>query len=281
MNRHLIAVDLDGTLLSEQKTISPRNRAALAKARELGHEVVIATGRPYRASSQYYRELFLQTPIVNFNGAFVHAPNDRTFESSHRPLDEETARTIIRTCEAFQVKNIMVEVMDDYYLRHLNRGFAEAFTLGTSPVDYGNLEHLLDADPTSILIHPEKGQEKELTSLLNEAHAEATEQRNWGAPWNVIEIVRGGVNKAAGLSKVAAHLDIPKDRIIAFGDEDNDLEMIDYAGTGVAMGNAINQLKGIANETTFTNEEDGIARFLEDRFKFAADPSAHLGRSGD
>ncbi|PYZ97432.1 phosphatase [Alteribacter lacisalsi] len=282
MNRHLIAVDLDGTLLTDNKTISRRNAAALAKARELGHEVVIATGRPYRASAQYYRELFLQTPIVNFNGAFVHSPKDRSFENSHRPLDEETAKTIIRTCEAFQVKNIMVEVMDDFYLRHLNRGFADAFTLGTSPVDYGNLEKLLNADPTSILIHPEEGQEKELTALLNDAHAEATEQRNWGAPWNVIEIVRGGVNKAAGLSKVAAHLDIPKDRIIAFGDEDNDLEMIDYAGTGVAMGNAIDPLKSIANETTFTNEEDGIARFLEERLKFTTNTaSEQLDRSGD
>jgi len=60
-------------------------------------------------------------------------------------------------------------------------------------------------------------------------------------------------------------MNIPKDRIIAFGDEDNDLEMIDYAGTGVAMGNAIDQLKSIADEITDTNNEDGISRILEER----------------
>ena len=61
-------------------------------------------------------------------------------------------------------------------------------------------------------------------------------------------------------------LGIPKQRIIAFGDEDNDLEMIDYAGTGVAMGNGIEQLKSVANHITLSNEEDGIAIFLEEKF---------------
>ncbi|MBM7097877.1 MULTISPECIES: Cof-type HAD-IIB family hydrolase [Alteribacter] len=270
MDTHLIAVDLDGTLLTDNKTISLRNRAALAKARELGHKVIIATGRPYRASGQYYHELFLDTPIVNFNGALVHHPKDRHFDVSHQPMDKKTAKTIIETCEAFRVKNMMVEVMDDFYLRHLNRGFAEAFTLGNTPADYGKLEKLLHHDPTSILVHPEEDHADELTTLLRSSHAEVTEQRNWGSPWNVIEITKGGVNKAVGVQKVASHLGIPRERIIAFGDEDNDLEMLDYVGTGVAMSNAIDQLKSVANEITYTNEEDGIARFLEERLRFSA-----------
>ncbi|WP_096435766.1 Cof-type HAD-IIB family hydrolase [Alteribacter populi] len=270
MKEHLIAIDLDGTLLTDQKMISKRNRHAIEKVREFGHKVVIATGRPYRASKGYYQELFLDTPLVNFNGAFVHHPKDRTFQTSHQPLDQQTAKSIIQTCEALQVKNVMVEVMDDYYLRHLNKGFAEAFTLGHSPVDYGNLEQLLQTDPTSLLIHPEEGQEKQLASIIDDAHAEVTEQRSWGAPWNVIEVVKGGVNKAVGLKKIAAYFNIPQERVIAFGDEDNDLEMIEYAGCGVAMENGISQLKSLANETTVSNEEDGIAQFLEERFRFSA-----------
>ena len=82
----------------------------------------------------------------------------------------------------------------------------------------------------------------------------------------MIEIVKSGLNKAVGIQKVANYLNIPKDRIVAFGDEDNDLEMIDYAGTGVAMGNAISPLKTIANAITLSNEEDGIAIFLEEKF---------------
>ncbi|UCZ51999.1 Cof-type HAD-IIB family hydrolase [Bacillus shivajii] len=267
MQPHIIAVDLDGTLLTDDKNISLKNRAALAKLRELGHKVVIATGRPFRASKAYYEELFLDSPMVNFNGAFIHHPkNEKAFRPIHSPLDKKIAKTVIETCESFQVKNIMVEIMDDYYLRYLNKGFADAFTLGQSPVDYGNLQQLLTEDPTSILIHPDENHEQQLRALLKDAHAEVIDQRSWGAPWHVIEIVKSGLSKAVGLKEISDYYQIPQERIIAFGDEDNDLEMIDYAGCGVAMGNAINELKSIANEVTVTNEEDGIAHFLQHRF---------------
>ena len=77
MKQHLIVLDLDGTLLTDQKVISPKTKAILNQARKDGHQVMIATGRPYRASEIYYRELGLNTPIVNFNGAFVHHPDDK------------------------------------------------------------------------------------------------------------------------------------------------------------------------------------------------------------
>ena len=78
---------------------------------------------------------------------------------------------------------------------------------------------------------------------LQAVHAEVIEHRRWGAPLHIIEIVRRGLNKAVGIAHVAKDLGIPRERIIAFGDEDNDLEMIDYAGIGVAMGNGIPTLK--------------------------------------
>ncbi len=87
----------------------------------------------------------------------------------------------------------------------------------------------------------------------------------WGNPWHIIEMVHHGIHKAKGLSYVVKHLDIPRERIIAFGDENNDLEMIDYAGIGVAMGNAISPLKNIANDMTTSNNKDGIATLLMDR----------------
>ncbi|SDZ02038.1 hypothetical protein SAMN05421736_105107 [Evansella caseinilytica] len=268
MNTYLIAVDLDGTLLTDDKNISLRNRMVLSKLQQLGHKIVIATGRPYRASKMYYDELLLDTPLVNFNGALIHHPKDaKSFPAEHTPLDQSTAKTIISTCETFRVQNIMVEVMDEYYMRYQNQGFADAFTLGQHPVNYGNLLELLSTDPTSLLIHPEEHNSQELVDLLDDAHAEVIEQRSWGAPWHVIEIVKAGLNKAVGLQKISDYYQIPRERIIAFGDEDNDLEMIEYAGCGIAMGNAIEELKGISDEITVTNEEDGVALFLEERFQ--------------
>ncbi|GAE35408.1 Cof-type HAD-IIB family hydrolase [Halalkalibacter akibai] len=262
--QHLIALDLDGTLLSDEKTISKRNKEAIAKARENGHIVCISTGRPYRASNQYYQELNLNTPIVNFNGAFVHHPLDQSFGIHHSPLDLKTAKTVIETCEAFNVSNIMVEIIDDFYLRHLDEVLVNTFSAGQSPVEHGNLLHILKEDPTCVLIHPQDHHVNQLRELLVDAHAEVIDQRVWGAPWNMIEIVKAGMNKAVGLQKVADFYNIPKERVIAFGDEDNDFEMIEWAGQGVAMANGIPQLKQLANSITFSNEEDGIAVYLED-----------------
>ncbi|GAE25247.1 haloacid dehalogenase-like hydrolase [Halalkalibacter wakoensis JCM 9140] len=263
-DQHLIALDLDGTLLTDEKTISLRSKQTIAKAREEGHIVTISTGRPFRASSQYYHELNLDTAIVNFNGAFVHHPHDKSFGTYHSPLDLKTAKTVIETCEAFQVSNIMVEVIDDFYLRTFDEVLLETFLAGQTPLDHGNLLHILKDDPTCVLIHPQDHHVDELRNLLVDAHAEVIDQRVWGAPWNVIEVVKAGMNKAVGLKKVADFYQIPPERIIAFGDEDNDFEMIEYAGQGVAMGNAIDPLKSLANTVTLTNEEDGIAVYLEE-----------------
>lgn len=267
MEQHLIALDLDGTLLTDTKHISDRNKKAIQKVREEGHIVCIATGRPYRASQMYYNELALNTPIVNFNGAFIHHPLQKDFGYYHTPLDLNTAKTIIETCEAFQVKNIMVEVIDEFYLRYYDEVFINTFTMGVSPIQFGNLDTILKEDPTSVLIHPKDDHKDALKSLLKEAHAEVVDQRSWGAPWNVIEIVKAGLNKAIGLEKIAQYYSVPKQRIVAFGDEDNDLEMIEYAGIGVAMDNAIPELKSVADKITLSNEKDGIALFLEDYFK--------------
>lgn len=78
--QHLIALDLDGTLLTDNKIISARTKKTIEKAKEQGHIVVISTGRPFRASHAYYKELNLNTPIVNFNGAYVHHPLDVNWE---------------------------------------------------------------------------------------------------------------------------------------------------------------------------------------------------------
>lgn len=264
INRHIIALDLDGTLLTDKKMISQRTKQVLLKAKEAGHLICIATGRPYRASIQYYQELQLDTPIVNFNGAFVHHPSNPSFGYYHTPLDIKTAKTIIQTCETFQVQNIMVEIIDDYYLRYYDEVFINTFTLGQNPLDYGNLQTLLKDDPTTILVYPQENHVEELKNVLKAAHAEVIDQRVWAAPWNIIEIIRAGINKAVGLKKIAEYYHIPRERIIAFGDEDNDLEMIEYAGYGIAMENAIDSLKNIANFITKSNEEDGIALYLEE-----------------
>ena len=264
--KHLIVLDLDGTLLTDEKKISSKTHDILKKARHKGHEVMIATGRPFRASELYYQQLKLTTPIVNFNGAFVHHPTDPSWGVYHEPMDLDVAKQIIDACDDFPFRNIVAEVMDDVYLHYHDEKIIDVFMMGNPSISTGDIRNVLSDHPTSMLIHAEEEDVVDIRAHLDDVHAELIDHRRWAAPWHIIEIVKSGLNKAVGIERVASSLNIPQERIIAFGDEDNDLEMLDYAGTGVAMGNAIDPLKDIANAVTLSNEEDGIGRYLQKRF---------------
>jgi len=262
--KHLIALDLDGTLLKDDKTISESTKKIIQKAREQGHVVMIATGRPFRSSETYYHEMNLDTPIVNFNGAFVHHPKDKNWGMYHSPLEIDVAKEIVEACTSFRFHNIIAEVIDDVYFHYQDKKLLEIFGFGEPNVTTGDLRNLLNDSPTSLLIHTDENDVKSIRDHLSAVHAEVINHRSWGAPWPVIEIVKAGLSKAGGLKKAADYYGIPAKRIIAFGDEDNDLEMLDYAGHGIAMGNAIDEVKSIANHVTLTNEEDGVALYLKE-----------------
>ncbi|WP_279434105.1 Cof-type HAD-IIB family hydrolase [Macrococcus brunensis] len=260
--KHLICLDLDGTLLTDEKTVSPYTKNILQQLKEQGHEVMISTGRPYRASEIYYNELGLDSPIVNFNGAFIHHPKDDTFKVVHEPLDLSIAKAIFEQLEDLNIQNIIAEVKDHIYFHYHDEYLFHGFTMGNPVVQNGDLNLTLQEEPTSILIQAEEEHVPAIREHLSDVYAEQLEHRRWGAPYPVIEIVKKGINKAVGIQYVSETLGIKQEHIIAFGDEDNDFEMIEYAGTGIAMANAIQELKLRADEVTLSNNEDGIGVFL-------------------
>lgn len=261
--KYLIALDLDGTLLRDDKTISPQSKHMIQQAKQAGHVVVIATGRPYRSSALYYQELELTTPIVNFNGAFIHHPKDDQWGVYHTPMALETVKQIVEASEKFHIKNILAEVIDDVYFHYHDEKLLDIFSLGNPTIRTGDLREILKQDVTSMLIHSDEKHVDAIRAHLSNVHAELIDHRRWGAPWHIIEIVKSGLNKAVGLKRIAEYYNIPPKRIIAFGDEDNDLEMIEFAGHGVAMENAVPELKQLAKDITKSNEEDGIAVYLK------------------
>lgn len=262
--KHLIVLDLDGTLLTDAKTISPNTKKVLKLAREQGHLVMIATGRPYRSSEMYYRELELDTPIVNFNGAFVHHPTDRHWGIYHSPLEMSVAMDIVEALDSFPFQNIVAEVIDDVYLHNHDEKLIGIYGFGNPKITTGDLRRFLNASPTSMLIQSCEDHIDSICDHLSEVHAEVIDHRSWAAPWHVIEVIKSGLNKAVGLKRASDYLQIPPERIIAFGDEDNDLEMLEFAGRGIAMGNGIDKAKNIANDVTSSNEKDGVAVYLND-----------------
>lgn len=260
---------MDGTLLTDDKIITEKTAQSIQKAKENGHHVMFATGRPYRATAYYYKQLGLTTPVVNFNGAFVHDPLNTSLPTIHETLPLSVVKEVMEAMQEFPWNNMVAEVLDDVYVHHHDEKVLDNFKMGKPIVTTGELQRYLKDDPTCLLIQADESHVKEIQSHLGQVHAEVVGHRFWDSPWgHVIEVFRSGLSKAAGLAHVAKWMDIPKERIIAFGDENNDLEMIEYVGHGVAMANGIDELKSIADEvTTRSNNEDGIAEVLNKRLK--------------
>ena len=264
MDKHLIVLDLDGTLLTSEKVISPYTKKQLQLAMAAGHEVMIATGRPFRASVLYYNELRLSTPIVNFNGAYVHHPLIPEWEVRHTPLPLEKVHNLLDIAELHGVKNIVAEVKDDVYIEQYDADLMPIFNFGEPHMVHGNIRDSLTTGATSLLLQANGSDVESLRQAVTSEHVDALYYHEWGPPFHILELVNKEVNKAYGIQPITEVYKIPQERVIAFGDESNDLEMIEYAGVGVAMGNAIDDLKNIANVVTDTNDEDGIGKFLKD-----------------
>lgn len=269
MKPHLIVLDLDGTLLTDEKVITTKTAQSIQLAKQQGHAVMIATGRPYRATEYYYQQLGLTTPVVNFNGAFVHHPLNHSMEAIHETLSLSVVKEVMETMQQFPWNNMVAEVKDDVYIQYHDELVLDNFKMGKPTITTGDIQHYLKEAPTSLLIQADETDVEIIQNQLQQIHAEVVSNRVWNSPWgHVIEVFQSGLSKAAGLAHVSKWLDIPKERIIAFGDENNDLEMIDYAGVGIAMTNGIDELKAIADEvTTFSNNEDGIADVLNKRLQ--------------
>lgn len=268
--KHLIALDLDGTLLSDDKKILRPTKQIITQLMDDGHIVVIATGRSNRLSILYYNELRLTTPLINSNGAIIHHPLDPSWGSFHTPLEHKTALDIIDVSFQLNSKNILAAVKDAVYLENYDQHIMDFYKpTENDPFHIGGLVDKLQDDPTLMLLYPNEDTLPQLTSYLDDSHASIIDHRNWGEPFNIIEVTNKSVNKAIALHRVAKEYGIPKERIIAFGDELNDLAMIDYAGVGVAMGNAVEAVKSIANYVADTNEKNGIGIFLADYFSLS------------
>jgi len=269
VQRYLIAIDLDGTLLNNNRQISTYSKVIIQKLIEQGHHVVIATGRSNRMSILYYNELGLRTPLINSNGAVIHHPNDKNWGTYHHPLDMKTAQDIIEISFSLNSRNLLAAVHDNVLVERFDEHIMDFYNSGSTDsgvVTIGSLKDELKEDPTLMLVYPHFDKLDKLTDYLNDIHAEVIDHRNWGEPFHIIEIMNKSMNKAVAVKKVAEFYGVPRERIMAFGDETNDLHMLEYAGIGVAMENGVDAAKNVADHITKSNEDDGVAVFLADYF---------------
>jgi hypothetical protein len=259
----LIATDLDGTLLRPDKTISRRTMAALRGAADAGLHLVAATGRQ-PGSLPVDLDTCGFGHVLGANGAICvdQASGEILFEELISLETVQAIATVLRR----ELPAARLSAARDHGRRYaVEPGYAELIH-GDEKVPDGYLQQEPAEAVTSeatlklSIRHPELTSARLLTAItafgLTGFHATTS-----GAPF--VEISGPGVTKASGLVRLCALLGVDASAVLAAGDASNDLEMIRWAGRGVAMGNATEELKAVADEVTTSNTEDGLAIVVE------------------
>lgn len=257
----LIAADLDDTLLNDCLKVSPRNKKALLQAEDMGLIVTIATGRMFRSALPIALDLGVKGPIISYQGAFVK--NVATGEVLvHRPVPFELALQVL--AEGYKAGVHMNVYLDDtlYVDRITEAGkrYAEQAKVEMTPV--GNLINFLKYEPTKILYSADPALLDKLQSELRKKFKDSlyiTKSKPY-----YLEFMHPHATKMHGLGRMAEILGILPQEIIAFGDSYNDIEMIEFAGLGVAMGNSPPQIQAKADLVAGTNNSDGVAKVIEE-----------------
>lgn len=266
MRRHLIALDLDGTTLNSKSKLDPETIATLHQLERVGHVVVIVTGRPYLISKHIYDALHLTSPMVNFNGALTHIPHQHWAGEQILKVSREMSLNLLDAKDQLGLKTLVAEDKLHVWADHATDKLPEFLPARLRDDQYLNAKNLA-TDPIALTIEFTPEQKETILGQIAERYGDFVEPRIWGGPYDIMELIHRGVHKEDGLDHVAKFYQIDRQNIIAFGDEFNDYEMIDYAGRGVAMKNAIPLIKEIADdETKYDNDHTGVARYLRQYF---------------
>lgn len=261
----LIALDMDGTLLNEEKKITDRTKIAINKAKEMGVTVVLATGRPIAGVTRYLEELDMFTEedyVLSFNGALVLKTKNKEVISNVTITGEDLhylyniSKELGVNIHAFSEEEGLITPKSSQYTEveaNINNISYKIVDFNEVPKDE-TIVKLMFIDEPNVL-------EEAIKKLPAEVYEKYTVIRS--APF-FLEFMNKTANKGVGVELLAKHLGVKRSEIIAIGDAGNDLHMIEYAGLGVAMGNAFDEVKERANYIADTNENHGVAKVIEE-----------------
>ena len=263
MNYRMIVLDLDDTLLRDDRTVSELTRRRLLEAQQQGMIVVLASGRPTYAMQHLAKELCLAEYggyFISFNGARITSCADQ-----HILLSVDISHA--QMCKLFDLAQEHGVYIQTYTEDHILVSKDNEYTqiekeiTGMDVIECADFKAEIPktAVKAMMLEHPDrlKEVEKALRPVVeNELYMTITK------PF-FLEFMNPAVDKGKSLVTLARHLNVPMEQVIAVGDSYNDISMIKAAGLGVAMGNAVEAVKQAADYETADNEHDGVARVVE------------------
>ena len=255
-----MACDLDRTLIGEDAVLHDRTRMAISGMRELGVHVVLVTGRMFRSVRRYALEAGLDDPVVCYQGAVVAEPRTGKW-LRHVPIPLELAR---ETVQALQEEGFGMNcyVDDELYVAEITpeaRRYADFQDLELHPV--GDLLAWLDRSPTKLVVIDEPKVLDDLEARMKRLF-EGRLYISKSLPY-FLEFASPEVTKASGLDFLSRHVGFTRAQTIAFGDGENDVELLEWAGYGVAVENAHERVKAVADLVCPPVQEEGVAQVLE------------------
>ncbi len=268
MDYKLVAIDMDGTLLNDAHQVSDRTKLAIDKAKDRGVHIVLATGRILKSALQYGTELNIGSPIVACNGAIII--NEKEEIIYKKPVSKEIIEAILDIGKRnhiyyhfYDEYGLYANTLVDEVIGFYNTTSAKIKGLELSVNIFDNKKEILTRNDLDILkfIFIDNSLDK-----LNRVRSELEEMRalSISSSWdNNIEVMGKDVSKGEALGYLADQLGINPKEIIAIGDNENDLSMLNYANLGVAMGNSHDNIKRVSDYITSSNNEDGVAKVIE------------------
>ncbi len=260
----LIAVDLDGTLLNSQHEMTARTEKAVKAAIAKGVQVVIATGKTFHAAEHLVKRLGLKTPGIFVQGTVTY--NSDGSIHSQQTLDSKVARQIITFAEdrghqigLYSGSRILVRKLYPR-MEQLTTHYHEPM-----PESVGALQNILDTTSINkiIAIYPDDGRRVQaLRWQLNMQINGAARMLSAGID-DEIEILPPNASKGSALKTLLKEFGVSASQVLAIGDGENDIEMLQLAGIGVAVGNANQHVKDTAKAVVSSNDADGVAEAIE------------------
>ncbi len=255
-----LACDLDRTLIAEDAVLRPRTRAAIGAARAAGLHVIVVTGRMFRSVRPYLAEAGLDDPVVCYQGAVVTDPATGEF-LRHVPIPRDVALEAIEAVVASGF-HLNCYVDDLLYVAEVTpeaRAYADFQHLEIHPV--GDLHSWLATEPTKLVAVGDPHALDELEAQLKPVFAGRL-YISKSLP-HFLEFANPAVSKGSGLDFVASRLGFGPAHTIAFGDGENDVELLEWADYGVAVANAHERVLAIADLVCPSVEDEGVAQVIE------------------